>query len=100
MTAPHDVTDLYLAPVLLALDARIEDLGRLGLDELRNVVALESDTPDRTAELRVSGLLRTVTHLIDTHGWTVAWTPRGIEVGHGRHRIVLGVPDTFREFVG
>ena len=26
---PHDVTDLYLAPVVLAVDARIEKLGEL-----------------------------------------------------------------------
>ena len=28
-TRPHDVTDLYLAPVRLAVDARIEKLGRV-----------------------------------------------------------------------
>jgi hypothetical protein len=31
---PHDATDLYLAPVLLALDARIEEFSRLNADEL------------------------------------------------------------------
>ena len=31
---PHDVTDLYLAPVLLAVDARIGELGKLDKDGL------------------------------------------------------------------
>jgi hypothetical protein len=31
---PHDVTDLYLAPVLLAVDARIGELGKLDKDRL------------------------------------------------------------------
>lgn len=28
-TRPHDITDLYLAPVVLAVDAKIAELGRL-----------------------------------------------------------------------
>ena len=43
---PHDVTDLYLAPVLLAVDARIEELGKLDKDGLAYEVALESNSPD------------------------------------------------------
>jgi hypothetical protein len=59
---PHDVTDLYLAPVVLAVDARIEKLGRLGKDGLAYEVALESDSPDFTRRIREDGLIRTVTH--------------------------------------
>ena len=39
-TRPHDVTDLYLAPVALAVDARIEELGQLDKDELVYEVAV------------------------------------------------------------
>lgn len=31
---PHDMPDLYLAPVVLGVDARIEELGHLDKDGL------------------------------------------------------------------
>ena len=49
---PHDVTDLYLAPVLLAVDARIGELGKLDKDGLVYEVGLESDSPDFTRHMR------------------------------------------------
>ena len=51
-TRPHDISDLYLAPVVLAVDARIEELGQLDKDRLTYEVALESDSPDFTRHLR------------------------------------------------
>ena len=47
-TRPHDLTDLYLSPVVLAVDARIEELGHLSKDQLNYEVALESGSPDFT----------------------------------------------------
>ena len=38
-TRPHDLTDLYLAPVVLTVDARIAELGRLDRDRLAYKVA-------------------------------------------------------------
>ena len=52
---PHDVTDLYLAPVLLTVDARIEELGKLDKDRLAYEVALESDSPELTRQMRAYG---------------------------------------------
>ena len=97
---PHDVTDLYLAPVLLAVDARIEELGKLDRDGLAYEVALESDRPDTTRQLREEGLIATVTHLTDTHGWAFSWDPRGLRMTHGAHSFVLGLPAVFRDFLG
>ena len=74
---PHDVTDLYLAPVVLAVDARIEQLGQLDKD----------------------GLLRTVTHLVDCHGWESSWDPRGLRLTHDAHTFVLGIPAVFHEYL-
>ena len=65
-TRPHDISDLYLAPVALAVDARIEELGQLDKERLAYEVALESDSPDFTRHLREEALIRTITHLIDT----------------------------------
>lgn len=98
-TVPHDLSDLYLAPVVLAIDARIEELGDLDLEELAREVALAGDTPDWTSELRESGLVQTVRHLIPCRGWDLAWDRRGIRVAHGDRHIVLGVSPTFVEYV-
>ncbi len=100
MTRPHDVTDLYLAPVLLAVDARIEELGRLDKDGLAYEVALESDTPDVTRRMREEGLIRTVTHMVDPHHWEFSWDPRGLRMTHEEHTVVLGVPAVFLDYLG
>jgi len=97
---PHDVTDLYLAPVLLAVDARIEELGRLDRDGLAYEVALESDSPDSTRGLREVALIRAITHLIDPHHWEFSWDPRGLRMAHGAHALVLGVPAVFLDYLG
>ena len=98
-TRPHDVTDLYLAPVVLAVDARIDKLGQLGKDGLAYEVALESDSPDFTRRIREDGLIRTVTHLTDCHGWEFSWDPRGLRLTHDAHTFVLGIPAVFLEYL-
>jgi hypothetical protein len=97
---PHDVTDLYLAPVLLAVDARIEKLGKLDKDDLAYEVALESDIPDITRRMREEGLIKTITHLTETHHWEFSWDPRGLRMTHDAHSFVLGIPAVFRDFLG
>jgi hypothetical protein len=96
---PHDLPDLYLAPVVLAVDARIEELGRLDKDGLAYEVALESNEPDYTLGMREEALIRTVTHLIDRHGWEVRWDPRGLRLTHDTHTFVLGIPAVFLEYL-
>ncbi len=54
-TLPHDLTDLNLAPIALAIDQRIEELGRLDAKDLAYEIALKSDQPDWTAEFRSGG---------------------------------------------
>ncbi len=98
-TIPHDLSDLYLAPVVLALEARIEQLGLLDREKLALHVALVSDQADWTRDLRESALLKAVRHLIDCHNWELSWDPRGIRLTHGIHGLVLGVPATFVEFL-
>ena len=96
---PHDITDLYLAPVALAVDARITELGRLDKEQLAYEVALESDSPDFTRPMREEALIRTVTHLIDTHDWEFTWDPRGLRLTHDAHTFVLGLPAVFVEYL-
>jgi hypothetical protein len=98
-TRPHDLTDLYLAPVVLTVDARIAELGRLDRDRLAYEVALESDLPDVTRDMREEALIRTVTHLIDRHDWEFSWDPRGLRLTHDTHTFVLGIPAVFLEYL-
>ena len=98
-TRPHDLTDLYLAPVVLAVDARIEELGRLDKNGLAYEVALESDSPDFTRRMREEALIRTVTHLIDSHDWEFSWDMRGLRLTHDAHTFVLGIPAVFRDYL-
>lgn len=97
-TVPHDISDLHLAPVVLALDARIDELGRLDLDELALRVAL-SGGEEWTREQRDAGLLEAVRDVIDCHGWTLSWDPRGVRMTHGKHSVVLGVSATFADYL-
>ena len=97
---PHDVTDLYLAPVLLAVDARLEELGQLDKGSLAYEVALESDLPDITRQMREEALMRAITHLTDTHHWKFSWDPRGLRMSHDVHTFVLGLPAALLDFLG
>jgi hypothetical protein len=96
---PHDISDLYLAPVALEVDARIEELARLDKERLAYEVALEADSPDFTAQMREEGLIRTITHLIETHNWKFSWDPRGLRLTHDAHTFVLGIPAVFVEYL-
>jgi hypothetical protein len=96
---PHDISDLHFAPVVLALDARIEELSHLDLEQLALRVAIESDGVDWTRDQRISGLLDTVRHFIECHDWTLSWDPRGVRIGHGKNSIVLGAPAVFFDYV-
>jgi hypothetical protein len=97
--SPHDITDLYLAPVALAVDAKIEELGRLDKEQLAYEVALESDTPDFTRDMREDALIRSITYMVDTHGWKFTLDPRGLRLSHEAHTFVLGFPAVFTEYL-
>ena len=96
---PHDISDLHLAPVALEVDARIEELGHLDKERLAYEVALEADSLDFTREMREEGLIRTITHLIETHNWEFHWDPRGLRLRHHERTFVLGIPAVFTEYL-
>jgi hypothetical protein len=96
---PHDIDDLHLAPVLLALDDRLTELGLLTETELMMRTALDSDRPDWTRAMRESSLLLTVERFIDCHGWKLTWAPRGLRVAHDAHSVVLGCPPVFNSYL-
>lgn len=96
---PHDRTDLFLAPVALAVDERIRELASLDLHDLNLRVALAANVDTRFAPERDRGLLTTIVHLIDMHDWQVEWDDRGVRLFHGDHSIVLGSPVNFTAFL-
>jgi hypothetical protein len=98
-TRPHDVSDLFLAPVILDLDAKLDELGKLAPAELAYQVALESDTPDSSRQLREMAVLRMIERQVETHNWALAWDPRGLRVSHDGRVLVLGVPPAIHDYL-
>jgi hypothetical protein len=98
-TRPHSVVDLYLAPVTLSLDERLNELSRIPLEDLAYRVALETNREPRNQADRAKLMLATITHLIELHDWTVSWNPRGLVVSHKDHELVLGIPPNLRAYL-
>lgn len=96
---PQDRVDLYLAPVVLGLDAELDALAALSPEELGREVALRTNQEPRNVEQRRDLLLQAVAHFVDTHGWKLAWNERGLEIRHEEHRVVLGVPASVWAYV-
>lgn len=96
---PHDMVDLYLAPVALSVDAALAELADLSDEELAGAVALRTNTEPHTPEERQRAMLEAVTHLVELHGWTAGWADRGLELSHEDHRLVLGVSASVRGFL-
>lgn len=99
MIIPHDLTDLYLAPVLLAIEARIEQLSALTPEELSLEIALTSNTPDWTRTWREQALTAAVGHLIDLHGWDVTVDARGLRLAHRRRTLMIALPPQLEAYL-
>jgi len=84
---------------MLAVDAKIEELGKLDKSQLAYEVALETNSLDVTRAMREEALIRTITHLIEPHHWELSWDPRGLRMTHDAHTFVLGVPAVFLEYL-
>lgn len=78
------------------MDARIAALGTLTDEKLALHVAIASDSPDWSVDLRTSALLRTVGEFIDLHAWSLSWDERGMRLSHGTRSVVPGAPASFR----
>lgn len=96
---PHDVADLYLAPVLLEIDERLGQFEGLSAEEVEYRLALATDRQPRDAEDRAALLLRSITRALETHAWETSWHPRGLQISHDAHAVVLGIPDSLRTYL-
>ncbi|HRD63524.1 MAG TPA: hypothetical protein PK324_16765 [Nocardioides sp.] len=95
---PHDLSDLYLAPVVLAIDSTLERWGATTLDQVRREVVLHTNGDPATPEKRRAALLATLARP-KMHGWTMSIGPRGVVLTHDDHVITLGVPDSVRSYL-
>ncbi len=98
-TRPHDLTDLYLSPLALELDHRLDEMEGLSQDEIEFRVALETDRQPRDRAERPPLLLLSLTHGLETHHWEVDWVSRGLRISHHDHTLVLGAPDSVRTYL-
>jgi hypothetical protein len=99
MNIPHDLADLYLAPVALGIEARIEELGKLSIDELALEVALASDTPDWSRRWREEALVATIEHLLDLHGWSLVIEDHALRLFHRGRKVLIAMPTRFEEYL-
>lgn len=89
---PHDVTDLYLAPVALGVDQRLEELSGLSAEDVQFRVILDTNREPRSATDREKALIESLTSGLDLRGWQVSRHPRGLLLSHDTHSLVLGIP--------
>lgn len=98
-TLPQNVTELYLAPVVLSVDARLQEMSTLSVTELTERVKKVSKLRGRSGGERAEALLRTIEHGLDMHGWQLTMDPRGIKLTHDTRRVVLGAPAVFDGYI-
>ena len=102
MPLPHDVVDLQLAPVALAIDKELETLGVWEGTELDDQVLIatnraKGDLASRRERERL--LIEVVTRGLELHGWEVSCDERGVRMRHHDNTIVLGLSDSLRRFI-
>lgn len=96
---PHDLSDLYLAPVALDLDRRVQGYSGMSDKEVVLRVTLASDAEPRNAAEREEALLHTLTSGLELHNWQVARHPRGLQLTHDGRSLVLGMPASLVSFL-
>lgn len=96
---PHDLTDLYLSPVALELNARLSDFEGRTDAEVEYLIALRADRQPQTVGDRRLLALRALTQGSDLHGWDVDWVSRGLRMRNGSHELVLGIAPGLRHYL-
>jgi hypothetical protein len=96
---PRDLSELHLAPVVLSVDARLEELDQLSLEDLIVVVEGVDDRPVVYRAFREQALITAIEESTESHGWTFAWDPRGLRMTHNERSLVLGVPPSLMSYL-
>ncbi len=98
-TRPHDVVDLYLAPVAIELDRRLRAFEGLSEKDIDYHVAVSTNREPGPREDRPRLVLADLTHALETHGWGLDWVPRGLRMSNDDHELVLGIPESLRVYL-
>ena len=96
---PHDLADLAMAPVLIAVDTQLESFCGATQHEIAFRIALETDRQPRDAAQRAEAVLETLLRFVDMHGWEARWSTRGLRLSHGDHEVTLGVPSNLISYL-
>ena len=99
MPMPHNTTDLMLAPVALAIDARLRSFHGLDRAEIERRIAWETNRMPRSRQEAERAIVQDLSYLIPTHGWDLAWDDRGVRLRHGKRSVVLGAPANLVAYV-
>ncbi|HYF73461.1 MAG TPA: hypothetical protein VD864_11615 [Nocardioides sp.] len=96
---PRDLTDLYLAPLLIALEERLEQLAPLNPGALAFEIILVTNQEPRDRAERAGMVIEVLQTGLDLHGWTLSLEPRGLRVEHAGRGVVLGLPTNLRDYL-
>ena len=96
---PHDITDLRLAPIALAVDAVIEELGRLPVGKLAWRPESHRDVSEITRADRECWLVAQIESRVEVGSWQLSVDDRGLRLTHKEHTLVLGIPAPVRSYV-
>lgn len=98
-TLPHDLTDLALAPLVLQLDRQLASYSALSTEEIHRHVGLEAGGPPTHAQERRDHVLGALTSHVDTRGWALTWTTRGLRLHHDARSVTLGIPPSLTDYL-
>lgn len=96
---PRDRADLYLAPLLLSLDERLEGLAPLNPGALSFEIMLATNQEPRDLAERAGVLLDALGAGLDLRGWELSLDSRGLRVARGDRMVVLGLPTNIRDYL-
>jgi hypothetical protein len=96
---PHDRTDLYLAPVALALDSWLATWSEIPARDLHARVSLATNEEPRTESDREQAVVHAMAHEGELHGGEVELVSRGVRLYHATNELVLGLPENLRRYI-
>jgi len=96
---PRDIDDLYLAPVALDIDRRLEELSGYSAEDLQFHMILGTDREPQNAAEREEALLQVLTSGLELHGWQISRHPRGLLLAHENRSLVLGIPSNLVSYL-
>lgn len=96
---PHDLADLALAPLVLAVEDQLESWSGLDEAEMGLRIALETNREPRTADERRAAVLQALFRFVDPRGWQGSWSARGLRLQHELRVVTLGVPPNLRAWL-